>query len=90
VSTFVAVRDHVTAVRDHVAVVRRLLVDPRVRRRDRVVLLGLLAYLVSPIDLVPDFIPVLGQLDDVVVAVLVLRWLRRSLEARGVPDHVPG
>jgi uncharacterized membrane protein YkvA (DUF1232 family) len=81
-------------VPEYVAFVRRLLVDPRVRRRHRVVLLGLLAYLLSPIDLVPDFIPVVGQLDDVVVAALVLRWLRRSVdsevisEARRVPDHV--
>jgi uncharacterized membrane protein YkvA (DUF1232 family) len=81
-------------VPEYVAFVRRLLVDRRVRRRHRVVLLGLLAYLLSPIDLVPDFIPVLGQLDDVLVAALVLRWLRRSVdpevlsEARRVPDHV--
>jgi uncharacterized membrane protein YkvA (DUF1232 family) len=74
---------------DQLLVVRRLLVNPRVRWRHRLVLWGLLAYLVSPIDLVPDFIPVLGQLDDVLVAVLVLRWLSRSLEAGRVTDDVP-
>jgi uncharacterized membrane protein YkvA (DUF1232 family) len=73
---------------DQVVLVRRLLIDPRVRWRHRLVLWGLLAYLVSPIDLVPDFIPVLGHLDDVLVAVLVLRWLGRSLEAGGMADDV--
>ena len=73
---------------DQVVLVRRLLIDPRVRWRHRLVLWGLLAYLVSPIDLVPDFIPGLGQLDDVLVAALVLGWLRRSLEAGGMADDV--
>jgi uncharacterized membrane protein YkvA (DUF1232 family) len=75
-------------VPDYVALVRRLLADPRVPWRHRLVLWALLAYLLSPIDLVPDFIPVVGQLDDLIVVVLVLRWLRRSLEARGVTDDV--
>jgi uncharacterized membrane protein YkvA (DUF1232 family) len=75
---------------EQVLIARRLLVDPRVKWRHRLVLWGLLAYLVSPIDLVPDFIPVLGQLDDVLVAALVLSWLRRSLEAGRVTDDVAG
>jgi uncharacterized membrane protein YkvA (DUF1232 family) len=75
-------------MRDQLVLVRRLLVDPRVRWRHRLALWGLLAYLVNPIDLVPDFIPVLGLLDDVLIAALVLRWLRRSLEADGMADDV--
>ena len=76
------------AMPEQIALVRRLLIDPRVRWRHRLVLWALLGYLVSPIDLVPDFIPVLGHLDDVLVAALVLRWLRRSLEAAGMADDV--
>jgi uncharacterized membrane protein YkvA (DUF1232 family) len=45
----------------------------------RAALVGLLAWLVNPIDLIPEFIPVLGPLDDVVVAVLVLRYVRRRI-----------
>jgi uncharacterized membrane protein YkvA (DUF1232 family) len=49
----------------------------------RLVLLGLLAWIVSPIDLIPEFIPVLGPLDDVVVAVVAMRYVRRRV---GVED----
>jgi uncharacterized membrane protein YkvA (DUF1232 family) len=51
----------------------RLTSDPRVPRRHRLALLAAAAYLALPIDLVPDFIPVAGQLDDAVVVAMVLR-----------------
>ncbi|WP_205598204.1 DUF1232 domain-containing protein [Caulobacter sp. 17J65-9] len=46
--------------------------DPRTPRAARLAGLGVLAYIASPIDLIPDFIPVLGQVDDIVVAGLGL------------------
>ena len=49
----------------------------------RLVLVGLLAWIVSPIDLIPEFIPVLGPIDDVVVAVVAMRYVRRRV---GVED----
>ncbi|MEO8571987.1 MAG: DUF1232 domain-containing protein [Chloroflexota bacterium] len=42
-----------------------------------------MAWIVSPIDLIPEFIPVLGPLDDIVVAVVALRFVRRRI---GVED----
>ena len=77
-------------VPDCVVLVRRLLGDPRIARRHRLALGGLLLYLASPIDLVPDFIPVAGQLDDAVLLVLVLRGLLRSAGAGVVREHWPG
>jgi uncharacterized membrane protein YkvA (DUF1232 family) len=56
----------------------RLVRDDRVPRRRKLLLLGLAGYLALPFDLVPDFIPVAGQLDDVIVAALVLRHLIRA------------
>jgi uncharacterized membrane protein YkvA (DUF1232 family) len=43
------------------------------------VLVGLLAWIVSPIDLIPEFIPVLGPMDDVVVAIVAMRYVRRRV-----------
>jgi uncharacterized membrane protein YkvA (DUF1232 family) len=66
-------------VPDVLRLVRGLVVDGSVPGRVRVALVVLLVWLISPIDLIPEFIPVLGPLDDVVVAVLVLRYVRRRL-----------
>ena len=69
----------VRLVPDVLRLVRRLIGDRSVPIEARAALVGLLAWLVNPIDLIPEFIPVLGPLDDVVVAVLVLRWVRRRI-----------
>jgi len=69
----------VAIVPDVLRLVRDLIADPSTPLGVRVALVGLLAWLVSPIDLVPEFIPVLGPLDDVIVAVLVLRYVRRRV-----------
>jgi uncharacterized membrane protein YkvA (DUF1232 family) len=63
---------------DCLVLVERLLRDPRVPRRRKLLLVLLVAYLAMPIDLVPDFIPVAGQLDDAILVALVLRAVLRS------------
>ena len=62
---------------DCIVLFHRLLRDPRVPRWRKVALALVLAYLVMPIDLVPDFIPVAGQLDDAILVALALRGLDR-------------
>jgi uncharacterized membrane protein YkvA (DUF1232 family) len=61
-----------TFIPDCIVLVTRLASEPRVPRR-RKLLLALVGYLALPFDLVPDFIPVAGQLDDAIVVALVLR-----------------
>ncbi len=68
----------------------RLLRDGRVPRRYKLLLAGLLAYLALPFDLVPDFIPVAGQLDDVLVTALVLRAFLRAGGDGPAREHWPG
>jgi uncharacterized membrane protein YkvA (DUF1232 family) len=63
-----------TFIPDCIVLVSRLAREPRVPRRRKALLLGVVAYLALPFDLVPDFIPVAGQLDDVVIVALVLRY----------------
>jgi uncharacterized membrane protein YkvA (DUF1232 family) len=63
---------------DCIVLVSRLARDPRVPRRRKLLLFALVGYLALPFDLVPDFIPVAGQLDDAVVVALVLRHLVKT------------
>ena len=69
---------------------KRLLGDSRVPARWKVAAALALAYLAFPFDLVPDFIPVAGQLDDVIVVALVFRGLLRSAGPLVMREHWPG
>jgi uncharacterized membrane protein YkvA (DUF1232 family) len=75
---------------DCIVLCRRLLGDPRVPRRTKALLVALAGYLALPFDLVPDFIPVAGQLDDVVMVALVLRSFLRGGGEVLVREHWPG
>jgi uncharacterized membrane protein YkvA (DUF1232 family) len=68
----------------------RLARDPGTPRAQRVLILALAAYLASPIDLVPDFVPGLGHLDDAVLVALSLRWLLRTSGREPIERHWPG
>jgi uncharacterized membrane protein YkvA (DUF1232 family) len=72
---------------DCVVLVRGLMRDPRVPRRWRWILAGLLVYLILPFDLVPDFVPVAGQLDDALLVVLALRGVLRVAGPVVVAEH---
>ena len=62
--------------------------DPRVPREQKVVLGALAAYLAFPIDVIPDFIPVIGQLDDVAVLLFGLDWFIRNAPPDVVDEHM--
>ena len=73
-----------------VGLLRRLAGDRQLPRGVRVRLVLLLAYLAMPFDLVPDVIPVLGQVDDAVVVVLVLRSVVRAAGPEALERHWRG
>jgi uncharacterized membrane protein YkvA (DUF1232 family) len=75
---------------DVVRLVRRLAADGSLPRGVRIRLWLLLAYLLSPVDLVPDFVPVLGYADDVVVVAWALRSVVRRSGIEALDRHWPG
>jgi uncharacterized membrane protein YkvA (DUF1232 family) len=77
-------------VPDFVVLFRRLLSDRRLSRRRKFVLAALIPYLAMPFDLVPDFIPVAGYLDDAVIVAFVLRHALRGSGPELIEEHWPG
>jgi uncharacterized membrane protein YkvA (DUF1232 family) len=75
---------------DCLVLLRRLARDQRVPRRAKLALVLLVPYLASPIDLIPDFLPIVGQLDDAALVLLVLRYVVRSAGSDVLDDLWPG
>ena len=86
----VALGQLVRVIPDALRLTRRLLGDRSVPLGVRLALVVLLVWLVSPVDVIPEFIPVLGPLDDVVVAYLVFRYVRRRLGDDELRRRWPG
>jgi uncharacterized membrane protein YkvA (DUF1232 family) len=86
----VPLREALRIVPDLLRLVRSLIADREAPLGVRLALVFLLAWLVSPIDLIPEFVPILGPLDDVIVAVLVLRYVRRRLGEDELRRRWPG
>jgi uncharacterized membrane protein YkvA (DUF1232 family) len=72
-----------------VTTARVLRKDPAVPRRAKVALLVAIVWVISPIDLLPEFLPVIGPLDDVVAVVLLLRFAARSIPREVLLDAWP-
>ena len=68
---------------------RRVAADPRTPRRARWLLIGLALYVASPIDPIPDFIPGVGHLDELVIVPLALARIRRMIPAEVWAEHFP-
>jgi uncharacterized membrane protein YkvA (DUF1232 family) len=86
----VGMRDALRLLPDVLRVLRRLAADKSVARGVRIKLFLLLGYLAFPIDLVPDFLPLIGYADDVIIMALVLRSVIRSAGPDSLRRHWPG
>jgi uncharacterized membrane protein YkvA (DUF1232 family) len=89
------VKNLLRALPDLVRLIARLVGDPLLPRAAKVALAAAMVYLASPIDLIPDFIPVLGYLDDLLLAAVLvdglLNWVDRGLVLKywpGTPDSL--
>lgn len=83
-------REALRLLPDLLTLLRRLTADQTLPRGIRVRLVLLLVYLASPIDLVPDFIPVIGYADDAIIVALVLRSVIRKAGNGPLDQHWPG
>jgi uncharacterized membrane protein YkvA (DUF1232 family) len=88
--TGAVVTEAVRLLPDLLRLLRRLATDTSLPRGVRVRLWLWLAYLAMPLDLVPDFIPVLGYADDAIVVTLLLRAVVRRAGIDAVREHWPG
>jgi uncharacterized membrane protein YkvA (DUF1232 family) len=77
-------------VPDCVILCTRLGRDPRLSRLHKWLLVGLIAYLSLPFDLIPDFIPIAGALDDAILVAITLRLVFRKAGPELVQEHWPG
>lgn len=68
---------------------RRVASDPRTPRRARWLLVGLAIYVASPVDLIPDVIPGIGHLDEMIIVPLVLRRIRGMIPPEVWAEHFP-
>jgi uncharacterized membrane protein YkvA (DUF1232 family) len=79
-----------TFIPDCLVLFKRLIADDQVSGWRKAALVGLIAYLAMPFDLVPDFIPIAGQLDDAIVVALALRLVLRAGGPELLREHWPG
>ena len=85
-----AARELATLVPNLLILFRGLIADRRVPRRAKLLLAFATLWIASPIDLVPEFIPVAGPLDDAIVAALVLRYVLRTSGPDVLAEHWRG
>ena len=82
-------KDLATVLPACVTTARRLRKDPRVPARVKVVVAFAALWVLSPIDLIPEFLPVIGPLDDIVVIALALRYAARRIPPQALIDAWP-
>ncbi len=68
----------------------RLVADKRVMASEKAILLGTVMYMISPLDFLPDAIPFLGQIDDILLVALVLKRFLNSVDRYVVLSHWDG
>jgi uncharacterized membrane protein YkvA (DUF1232 family) len=83
-------RELAAAIPNLLVLFRGLLRDPRVPRGSKIWVLVAVIWIASPIDFVPEFIPVLGPADDLIVAALVLRHVLKRTDRSLLAEHWRG
>lgn len=82
-------KTRICTVKDKITEYRKVLKLPTTPLRVKVVIVLTLAYLLCPIDIIPDFIPVLGQLDDILIVGVAAAYIARTLNKTARPEPWP-
>jgi uncharacterized membrane protein YkvA (DUF1232 family) len=85
-----ALKEALRLLPDLIRLIKRLAADPDTPRGVRIRLALLLVYLALPVDLIPDFVPVIGYADDAIIVALVLRSATRRTGPDALARHWPG
>lgn len=75
---------------NYVKLLYRLIRDGRVMTREKLMLLGTVAYVLSPLDFLPDMIPFVGQIDDLLLVALILQRFMNSVDRHVLYEHWDG
>lgn len=84
------VMHYIRQLPNYVRLLGGLLTDKRVSKTDKLLVLGAIVYIITPVDLIPDFIPFLGEVDDVYLLVLALQRLVANAGRLTLLDHWHG
>jgi uncharacterized membrane protein YkvA (DUF1232 family) len=76
-------------IKESVSFIKEVANDERIPERDKKVLLVLLGLIISPIDIIPDWIPVFGQIDDVIILSIILDYFFNHLDSELLLSHFP-
>ncbi|MEQ1876488.1 MAG: DUF1232 domain-containing protein [Bdellovibrionia bacterium] len=76
-------------IKELIAFLKAVATDPRIPAQDKAVIATCLALIVSPIDLIPDWIPIIGWIDDFVILAIVLDYFANHLDQDIILSHYP-
>ncbi len=82
--------DYLLILPDFMALLVRLALDKRVETTQKIMIGGIILYVISPIDIIPDFIPVLGLVDDLLLVVYGLNTILNEIDPEIVQEHWSG
>ena len=84
------ISDYLFLLPDFFMLLFRLMKDERVEKKQKFFIVGVMAYVISPIDLIPDFIPIIGYVDDLVLVVFAINSLLNEIDIEIVQDNWSG
>jgi len=84
------ISEYLFALPDFFILLTRLVLDKRVSKNQKIFISGIIAYVIMPIDIIPDFIPIIGHIDDLVLVVFGLNLILNEIDEQVLLDNWSG